>query len=89
MKTIIKKKHLKKGLGATRATATKCECTTNGGSKIQLKMTGEQQQRLLTKNSTRTQLLHDLKKIAIAINELCRDLDRVEQEEITNAKTLG
>lgn len=76
-------KPLKKGSGATRATATKCECITSGGSKIQLKMTGAQQERLLRKNSTRTQLLHDLKRIAIAINELCRDLDAVEREEIS------
>ena len=29
----------------------------------------------------RTDILHDLKKVAICINQLVRDLDRVERQE--------
>lgn len=34
----------------------------------------------------REHILHDLKKIAIAINELVRDLDRLENESKDDAK---
>lgn len=46
----------------------------------QEKMTGESEESLQKKTTNRTQILHDLKKIAVAINELCRDLDRIERE---------
>jgi len=36
---------------------------------------------------TREQLLHDLKKIAIAINELVRDLDKLERENSNVGKS--
>ena len=34
-----------------------------------------------TSKELRMKLLHDLKKIAIAINELVRDLDKVERND--------
>ena len=55
---------------------TKCGCTLSGNLMTPPQtITGSQ------KNSTsesRKQILHDMKRIAIAVNQLCRDLDRIE-----------
>jgi len=44
------------------------------------KSSGKLPMKSLGEKCTRTTILHDLKRIAIAINELVRDLDRIERE---------
>lgn len=34
--------------------------------------------------ATREQILHDLKRIAVAINQLVRDLDKIERESLND-----
>jgi hypothetical protein len=46
----------------------------------------------LQKNSTsesRKQILHDMKRIAIAVNQLCRDLDRIENGNNVDNNIVG
>jgi len=76
----MKKRPSKKGLSVMPTNDGRCASTSNGSCPIQLKTTTMQQEILFKKRLGRVQLLHDLKKIAIAINELCRDLDRIEHD---------
>lgn len=76
------KKPIKNELIDTPAIDMKCVCSSSGSLTRQPTMIGEQLQPLSKKSSTKTQIYHDLKRIAIAINELCRDLDRLEREEL-------
>ena len=71
----------------SHTTATKCGCTLDGSSTKLPKMTTE-----LQKNSTsesRKQILHDMKRIAIAVNQLCRDLDRIENGNNVDNNIVG
>jgi len=76
----MKKRPSKKGLNDMPIRDGKCANTLSGNCLIQQQTTTTQQEILFKKKLGRIQLLHDLKKIAIAINELCRDLDRIEHD---------
>ena len=81
------KRRMKTTSNASPTTAGRCVCTSGGNSTKLPKMTSGSQ-----KNSTsesRKQILHDMKRIAIAVNQLCRDLDRIENGNSVDNSIVG
>ena len=42
-----------------------------------------------TSKELRLNILHDLKKISLAINQLVRDLDRIENDDSVGSSDIG
>ena len=72
------KKPLKNIQNESPITVGRCEFISAGNLTIPPLTIGDTPKKSYKENCTR--ILHDLKKIAIAINELCRDLDRIQRD---------
>ena len=85
----MKKKQSKNTQDDSPRTDTICGCNLSSRLTIPPTTIGITQKKLSRENFIRTQLLHDMKRIAIAINQLVRDLDRIENGNSVDNSIIG